>query len=268
ELAAARVRARDAVRWRWRRNGAPGPRLLRLSTAVLPWGTDELMGLLGSDVSSFEFNELSTEGLCAGATTGSWSWRSREPAAGRSGRQGRPSQDPGVPPPLAGTEASASLGGAGPNLTEVLGRVRQGQGRRLHTGEASKRTTAGLDRSSRRPTMRSGSPPSPSDPSLVRKLFPGDDTGKCDMPDAEERKAMLLAALGDWHRPVPSPAEGITYEAALSHRHNTTPVFGVGRIMEFEAWRRGWRGGGKGDGGAAGPSPPVVNGRGPIMAFA
>ena len=111
-----------------------------------------------------------------------------------------------------------------------------------------------------------------SESSLGRKLFPEDGDGKDSIPDAEERKAMLLEAFGDWHRPVPTlirttPAESIMYEAAVSHRHNATPVFDLGRIMEFEAWRRNRRGVGNVDGGAADLSPPVVDGRGPIMAF-
>ena len=104
-----------------------------------------------------------------------------------------------------------------------------------------------------------------SESSLGRRLFRKEGENKDDFPDPEERKAMLLKAFGDWHKPIPTlirttPAEGIMYEAAVSHRHNATPVFDLGRIMEFEAWRQSRRGG------AADSSPPV-DGRGPIMAF-
>jgi len=107
-----------------------------------------------------------------------------------------------------------------------------------------------------------------SESSLGRRLFRKEGENKDDFPDPEERKAMLLKAFGDWHKPIPTlirttPAEGIMYEAAVSHRHNATPVFDLGRIMEHEAWRQSRRGGASADS----ASSPPVDGRGPIMAF-
>jgi len=73
-----------------------------------------------------------------------------------------------------------------------------------------------------------------SDPSFVHKANAASTSH-----DAEERKQMLLEAFGSWHKPISTlisntPADEIMYEIAIAHRHNTSPVFDVARIMEFE----------------------------------
>lgn len=73
-----------------------------------------------------------------------------------------------------------------------------------------------------------------SDPSFVHKA-----NAAATSHDAEERKQMLLEAFGSWHKPISTlisntPADEIMYEIAIAHRHNTSPVFDVARIMEFE----------------------------------
>lgn len=76
-----------------------------------------------------------------------------------------------------------------------------------------------------------------SDPSFIQKADVANSSHT-----AEERKEMLLDAFGKWHKPVKTlimntPADHIMYEHAIAHRHNTSPVFDVARILEFEKWQ-------------------------------